>query len=134
MESRRDFIKKTSIAMGAATTSPLLAGDFKKDKFKSGFIHMVFFWLKDTSDAAVTDFIRVTREFVDQVEEVNAYRVGRPAPTNRDVVENTYAVSLVVEFDSMQEHDIYQAHQAHLDYIKNYQDRWETVRVFDAIS
>ena len=49
--------------------------------------------------------------------------VGKPAGTDRAVVDNSYAVALLVEFADSSAHDVYQDHPDHKAFIlfnKNY--------------
>lgn len=95
---------------------------------------MVFFWMKDPKDEkSVQNFIEGTRAFVRQIKEVKAYHVGRPAMTDRPVVDNSYTVCLVAHFENKNGHDIYQDHPAHLQYIEKSKDLWEKVQVFDSM-
>jgi hypothetical protein len=47
-------------------------------KSQNNFIHMVFFWLKDTSDKQVDAFKTRTISFLDQVKSIASYHVGIP--------------------------------------------------------
>ena len=55
----------------------------QKKESQSNFMHMVFFWLKDTSDKQVDTFKNRTISFLDQVESIDTYHVGIPASTDR---------------------------------------------------
>ena len=55
----------------------------QKKESQSNFIHMVFFWLKDTSDKQVDAFKNRTISFLDQVDSIDTYHVGIPASTDR---------------------------------------------------
>lgn len=110
---------------------PTILKATQKDKVINGrFIHMVFFWLKPETDIA--DFQRATENFLMQVPEIVNYHLGEPAGTPREVVNNTYSVSLVVTFASKEDQDIYQKHQAHLKYIDENKDKWTDVKIFDS--
>lgn len=91
---------------------------------------MVFFWLKPETDA--DEFIGSTEAFLKQVSEINSYHLGKPAGTPREVVDNSYSVSLVVTFDSKEDQDIYQKHAAHLQYIEDNSMKWTDVKIFDS--
>ena len=98
---------------------------------QSNFIHMVFFWLKDTSDKQVDAFKNRTISFLDQVKSIASYHVGIPATTDRPIIERSYTVALVVTFKDKKEHDIYQEHQAHKQFIDDCQHLWDNVKIFD---
>lgn len=93
-------------------------------------MHMVFFWLNDGVDA--DEFIKATEAFVKQVDVVNSYHLGKPAGTPREVVDNSYSISLVVTFDSKEAQDIYQKHPIHVKYVEENSSRWNKVQIFDS--
>ena len=64
----------------------------QKKESQSNFIHMVFFWLKDTSDKQVDAFKNRTISFLDQVDSIDTYHVGIPASTDRPIIERSYTV------------------------------------------
>ncbi len=100
------------------------------NKINGRFIHVVFFWLKDSTDP--DEFIHITENFVKQIDEVNAYHVGKPAGTPREVVDNTYQVSLVVTFESKEKQSVYQDHDVHVRYVEDNKDKWNKVQVYDS--
>ena len=131
MEKRRSFFKKV------AGFSALLSAGFlnlqamgKAKKINGRFIHMVFFWLKDSTNP--DEFIKITQAFVEQIDEVNSFHIGKPAGTPREVVDNSYQISLVVTFDSKEEQDVYQDHPVHIQYVVDNKDKWEKVQIYDS--
>lgn len=131
MLKRRSFFSKLAGTAGALGLVSLPLSAMQKSKMINGqFVHMVFFWLKDNVDA--DDFIRTTKDFIGQVEVVKAYHLGKPAGTPREVVDNSYSVSLVVTFDSTDDQDIYQKHPVHVQYVEANKDKWNTVKIFDS--
>ena len=117
--------------MGLSTT-PII---FSKNTppIKSGFIHMVFFWLKDKSEASIKAFIKDTEEFISQIEEVDSYLIGTPADTTRPIIERSYTIGLIVEFKSKKEHDIYQDHPIHKKYAAAASERYDQIMIFDTV-
>lgn len=131
MLKRRSFFRKALGTAGAFSLISLPAFTMQKNKMIKGrFIHMVFFWLKDTTD--VDEFIKSISEFVAQVEVVKGYHLGKPAMTPREVVDNSYGVSLVVTFDSKEDQDIYQNHPVHVQYVEDNKDKWTKVQIYDS--
>ena len=98
---------------------------------QSNFIHMVFFWLKDTSDKEIGAFKNRTITFLDQVNSIDSYHVGIPATTDRPIIERSYTIALVVTFQDKKAHDIYQEHEAHKSFIDDCQQLWDSVKIFD---
>ena len=99
---------------------------------KPGLIHTVFFWLnEEVSPEEREAFMAGCRE-LGQIEAVAGVHVGPPAPTpDRDVVDHSYDVALILHFEDMVAHDGYQEAPAHQDFIDAYQHLWERVQVYD---
>lgn len=98
------------------------------------FVHTVFFWMKPgVSDADRQQLLRDCLELLGKVPTVKEIRVGRPAQTPRDVVDNSYDVGLTVMLADKAAHDIYQQHPLHLEFIKRNKQNWVRVQVYDYI-
>ncbi|MCU0378276.1 MAG: Dabb family protein [Bacteroidales bacterium] len=96
------------------------------------FIHHVFFWLKEpVTDDVRASFEAALRELV-TIEVIIDYHLGRPAATNREVIDSSYSYSLLTIFESKADHDIYQTHPKHLRFIEECNDLWERVVVYDS--
>lgn len=133
MKTRRTFITKlggiaTMLALGSGTRANIATDS----KLEGGFIHMVFFWLVDDNPALEQKFLNELTSFISKVREIKKSHVGPPADTHRDVVDNTYSYCLVLTFDSKKEHDIYQEHPLHKQFIENASSLWRRVQVYDS--
>lgn len=94
--------------------------------------HHVIFWLKaDTTDDQKLAF-RKSLESLQGVETVKSVHVGTPAPIERAVVDTTYTFSLVVFFEDMAEHDVYQTHPIHLAFLDEFRQYFDKVVIYDA--
>jgi hypothetical protein len=142
MKERRRFLRRLGgitalLAIGSAarTNNPdpseISVGNDRE--LEGGFFHMVFFWLVDDTPGVKNKFLKEVRKYTGQIEEIRKVRIGPPAGTDRDVVDNSYSYSLVVVFDSKKEHDIYQEHPAHLKFIENASSLWKRVQVYDSV-
>ena len=101
---------------------------------ESGFVHIVFFWLKeDASVAQKQQLMDDCKTYLGAIETVRDLEVGVPAGTQRDVVDNSYGVSLVVHFDNRADQDFYQKAQKHIEFIERNQDIWTRVQVYDMV-
>ncbi len=97
------------------------------------FLHMVYFWLKDSGNAVHAESIAAgCRTHLTKIPGVLRLEVGFPAGTDRDVVDNSYGVALLVEFPDAAAHDVYQDHPDHLAFIAECSHYWSHVRVYDA--
>lgn len=96
------------------------------------FIHMVYFWLREpdnTNQAAL--LAQGCQKHLAGIPGVLRMEVGYPAGTERDVVDNSYGVALLVEFATSAAHDVYQDHPDHLQFIAECSPLWGRVQVFD---
>ena len=139
MKARRQFIRRlggltaffTLTAPGKAGTA--FSGGGKTKEVQGNFIHMVFFWLIDDSHETGKKFLSELKKFIYNVDVIKTRHIGTPADTDREVIDNTWSYSLVLSFESKKEHDIYQEHQLHKDFIENASSLWKKVQVYDSV-
>lgn len=94
--------------------------------------HHVLFWLKaDTTDEQKTAF-RASLETLAGVETVKTIHIGTPAPIERAVVDTTYTFSLVLLFEDMAGHDVYQVHPLHKAFLEEFRVYFDRVVIYDA--
>jgi hypothetical protein len=94
--------------------------------------HHVIFWLKaDTTDDQKQAF-RKSLQSLAGVETVKFVHVGTPAPIERAVVDTTYTFSLLVTFDDLAGHDVYQTHPLHLAFLDGFRQYFDKVVIYDA--
>lgn len=84
---------------------------------KNTFVHHVHFWLKDKADKqrlidGLNTLIPITH-----IREIH---IGVPANTNRDVIDRSYDVSLLLLFDTPAAQDAYQIDPTHVLFAENY--------------
>ena len=94
--------------------------------------HHVLFWLKaDTSEEQKIAF-RKGLDTLIKVETVKSLYIGTPAPISRAVVDTTYTFSLVILFDDLAGHDVYQVHEVHKAFLETFRGLFEKVVIYDA--
>ncbi|MVN90962.1 Dabb family protein [Mucilaginibacter aquatilis] len=94
--------------------------------------HHVIFWLKaDTTDEQKTAF-RASLETLAGVETVKTLHIGTPAPIERAVVDTTYTFSLILLFEDMAGHDVYQVHPLHKAFLEEFRVYFDRVVIYDA--
>lgn len=94
--------------------------------------HHVLFWLKaDTSEEQKTAF-RKGLESLKDVETIKSIYIGTPAPISRPVVDTTYTFSLVIVFEDLAAHDVYQVHPIHKAFLDEFRIFFERVVIYDA--
>jgi hypothetical protein len=95
--------------------------------------HMVYFDLKDSSDAAREKLIAACHKFLKNHPGVVFFAAGKLADDmKRDVNIRDFHVSLHLVFKSKADHDRYQTAPAHLQFIKENEAGFTRVRVFDS--
>lgn len=100
---------------------------------QSGFIHHVFFWLKKENNEDDRKLLIAGLNDLSLTPGIKDFHIGIPADTPRQVVENSYAVSWLVLFDSKEDHDSYQDDPIHLKFIAVCSHLWEKVVVYDTL-
>jgi len=95
------------------------------------FIHTVFFWMNDTVTGEERAEFEKGLNKLGTVPQIRNYFYGRPAGTDREVVDNSWDYSWIVHFSSAEDQNTYQTHPIHLEFIKKYQPLWKEVKVYD---
>jgi hypothetical protein len=96
---------------------------------KRGFVHTVFFWLKEKENHAALH--AGILKLADNDLIVSAY-VGTPADTHREVIDSSYDFTITFIFKNKADQDSYQVHPQHLEFIDNCAKYWDKVQVYDA--
>ena len=98
------------------------------------FVHHVFFWLKeDLNSQDVRKFEEGVSSLL-PIEHVHLGEIGKPAKTNRPVIERSYSYSLLLVFNNQAEHDSYQVHPTHTAFVENCSHLWTKVLIYDSES
>ena len=95
--------------------------------------HMVYFSLKDNSEAAKQKLLEACRTYLTGHPGTAHFSAGTVVPDlNRPVNQTDFDIALHVIFESRKAHDDYQTHPRHLQFIAENRENWAKVRVFDA--
>ena len=127
--TRRSFIAKTSLLALSATTPSWAAAPAKQM-----LTHHVFFWLKNA--ASKEDLAKLIEgvNTLQKIETVREFKLGTPAKTTkREVIDDSYALSLYTRFNDIAGHDVYQEHAIHKKFIESYSHLWSKVQVYDSM-
>lgn len=96
-------------------------------------VHNVFFSLHDKSAESKQKQIDACWKYLAGHPGVVYFSVAVLAePLNRPVNDREFDVALHMVFRSMADHDIYQTHPRHVQFIEENKPRWAKVRVFDS--
>ena len=101
---------------------------------QTGVVHTVFFWLKEIDNKEHQNSLYVGLKELAKIDLIKTAYVGRPADTNRGVIDSTYSFSVTFVFDNSVDQDAYQVHPDHYVFINNCSFLWEKVVVYDAES
>lgn len=94
-------------------------------------IHNVYFWLKEgLSNSALQEFEQGLETLIKIPLVKNGY-YGKPADTNRAVVDHTYTYSLTLFFKDNSYQNLYQADPIHLAFVDRNSKKWARVQVYD---
>lgn len=102
-------------------------------EMKNAFLHHVFFWLNNPLSIEDRDKLTAGLEKLSAVKTIRNFHIGKPADTNRDVIERGYAVSWYVQFDNAADQASYQTDPIHLKFIEDCKHLWSKVVVYDAV-
>ena len=96
-------------------------------------VHTVFFYFKEGVSEEELEANKAAALGLGRIETVKQIFVGTQANVAiRPVSVTGWGFALTVIFDNAADHDVYQDHPIHLEFIKGFSHLWEKVRVFDA--
>jgi hypothetical protein len=103
----------------------------KEANLDQQFIHTVYFWLDDDlSDADRAEFEQALMK-LGTIPQIKKFYWGPPAPTEkREVIDDSYDYAINVHFENIESHNVYQAHDLHLEFLKQ-APKWTKVQVYD---
>jgi len=127
--SRRDFLSNVA----TASTIVLAPNQLINPTLKNMFIHHVYFWLKNPDSADDKKKLIEGLQKLSKVKTIKSFHIGQPAPTNRDVIDRSYAVSWLVLFDNAADQESYQTDPIHLKFVEECSSVWTKVVVYDSI-
>ncbi|MEM1441861.1 MAG: Dabb family protein [Verrucomicrobiota bacterium] len=94
--------------------------------------HNVYFWLDESlSDEQKLEF-EGGLAALGEIDVVQSGTFGKAAGTpERPVTHNTFDYALVLEFESVEQHNAYQVHDDHHVFVDRFGPWFKEVRVFD---
>lgn len=96
--------------------------------------HHVFFWLKNPTSETDKQQLIAGIKTLASIEGIKAMHIGEPASTEiREVIDNSYSVTELLFFDSVEAEQSYQSHPTHKAFVENCAHLWNKVVVFDSI-
>lgn len=137
--SRRSFLANSSFLSFAGLAGFLPFLHFKKNnkinktKEKKMFVHHVLFWLKNPASTEDYNKLLEGLNTLKPIEVIRTVHIGKPASTDRPVIERSYQFSLLLVFDTLEDQNIYQDHPIHLKFVENYSSLWSKVVIYDSV-
>ena len=132
-QNRRNFLTKFGITALAAPFLTSFRNKHSSMEMKNVFLHHVLFYLKDAGSIADRDKLVEGLMKLSTVKTIKDFHIGKPADTNRDVIERGYAVSWFVQFDNADLQASYQTDPIHLKFIEECSHLWSKVVVYDSV-
>jgi Stress responsive A/B Barrel Domain len=128
--NRRDFI---ATASGLAIV-PAFIQQTTTMQEGTVLVHHVFFWLKNPGSAQDRTALMTGLKTLRGIKEVKKLLIGSPASTEkREVVDNSYDVSELMYFNSLEDQATYQDHPIHKAFVEKYSHLWQKVVVYDML-
>lgn len=124
---------RAAILLGLMT---LTAGPALADEAKAPLLtHSVFFELKNDDGASVQALVDGCYEYLAPHDGIVYFSAGaRHTDYQRDVNDLDFDVALTIVFESTDAQDAYQVTEPHLQFIDEFNENWESVRVFDSLA
>jgi hypothetical protein len=96
-------------------------------------VHAVYFWLKPglTQDQ-VNTFVNLASA-MSKIPGVEHLWLGKPASTDRPVIDRSYSYGLIVTFKDIGAHDVYQDHPIHDTFRNTCGSFWSQVKIYDSV-
>lgn len=106
-----------------------MAADASK---KPGIVHDVYFTLNESTPEGRARLMAACKKYLTEHTGVVYFGVGVIADElKRPVNDRDWDVGLHMIFKSQSDHDVYQTHPRHLQFIEENKSNWKKVRVFD---
>ncbi|QMU30302.1 Dabb family protein [Adhaeribacter radiodurans] len=96
------------------------------------FVHHVFFFLKPELNQEQQSAFEAGVKSLLPIKHVKLGDVGKPASTDRPVIDRSYSYSLLLVFENLADHDAYQVDPTHLKFVETCQQYWERVQIYDS--
>ena len=101
------------------------------DPVTPGFVHAVYFWLKKDNPELVEEFKTEALPKLAKISSIQSVYWGPPAGTPREVVDNTYDIAWIVNFENAEDQDAYQVDPLHVEFVEKYKSLFDKVQVYD---
>jgi hypothetical protein len=132
--NRRNFVKKSSLALAGAGLASTAFTKHNPLSSANMFVHHVYFWLKNAGSKEDKARLLKGLQTLSTIEAIKMAHIGVPADTNREVIDTSYQLSLLLIFENRKDQDTYQNHPTHLQFVKDCSELWTKVIVYDSVN
>ena len=98
------------------------------------FVHVVLFYLKKGLSPEEIRQFETGVSSLGTIDGLINFNVGKPADTDRPIIDKSYDYCELTVFADKAAHDHYQEVDIHLKFIKECSHLWERVVIFDSES
>ena len=95
------------------------------------FVHNVYFWLKKELTEEQREKFFAGVDTLKDIQPNVKIVTGKPADTDRPIIDRSYDYGLVCIFESLEDHDKYQVDPVHLKFVENHANDWDKVLIYD---
>ena len=131
--SRRTFVNQTTTTALATVIGAVAVSNTMAMIEKGIFIHHVYFWLNNPESREDFDKLVAGLKKLSAVKSINSFHIGKPADTNRVVIDRSYSVSWMLLFKNKASQDSYQTDPIHLKFVEECKHLWKKVVVYDSV-
>jgi hypothetical protein len=97
------------------------------------FVHSVYFWLQNPGTQADQEALYAGLQTLKTIDVVSTAYIGQPAETRRPVIDHSYDFALILVFENKADHDTYQEHPTHLQFVSDCSHLWTRVQIYDSV-
>ncbi|MCS7019575.1 MAG: Dabb family protein [Cytophagales bacterium] len=133
MKVRFTFIFCTFVGLLLFLQVAKISFAFSPPPAKGKFLHVVYVWLKPDLTAQEIRAFESGMQALKKIKTVKSLHIGKPAGTQREVVDNSYSYVIVIYFNNAQGHDAYQTDPIHQQFVEKHRAKWTRVQVYDAL-
>lgn len=121
-----------SLALAGCTTSDMHA-EQSVAEVQPMLTHSVFFDLKNDDATSIQALVDGCYKYLAPHDGVTYFAAGaRHTEYQREVNDLDFDVALTIVFESTAAQDAYQVTEPHLQFIEEFNENWQSVRVFDS--
>jgi hypothetical protein len=132
-QSRRRFLANTGKAALITGIAGLTTTTASAMTASNLFVHHVYFFLNNPDSTEDRDKLVAGLKKLSKVKTIKMFHIGKPADTNREVIDRSYSISWMLHFSNEKDQESYQTDPIHLKFIEECSSLWKKVIVYDSV-